>query len=71
MATCDRCMKETDKIFERDGLWLCRECYPKEVLKEDAARDFDPDNSETLADLLYDDFWSESDHIAFRRMEDD
>ena len=67
MATCDKCNKDTDKIFEHDGLWYCRECYPREVLKD--AVGFDPDNSETLADLVYDDYWTVREPM--RRMEDE
>lgn len=70
MATCDKCGRTTDKVFER-GIWLCRECYPKEVLKPDVAEEFDPENTEQLADVLLDDYWSENDYVSFRRNEDE
>lgn len=69
MITCDACGKQTDKIFER-GIWYCRKCYIKAVLKPKIAKEFDEDNAEKLADVLYDDYWSPTDYIAFRREEE-
>ena len=69
MAICDKCGRETDRVFER-GEWHCRKCYAEEVLKPEVAKDFDEENAEKLADALYDDYWSDRDYTHFRREEE-
>lgn len=71
MATCDKCGGEMNTVFEKDGLWLCRNCYPKAVLNEKEAEEFDEDNAEKLADAVYDDYWRQDNIIPFRRAEDE
>ena len=71
MATCDKCGRTMNTVFEKDGEWLCRNCYPKAVLTEKEAKEFDEENSEKLADALYDDYWRQDNRVTFRRVEDE
>ena len=69
MASCDKCFRELKTVFERGGIWLCRECYVGEVLKKPT--ELDADRAEELADLLDDPYWEEENYIHFRRCEDE
>lgn len=59
MAVCDKCGDEMDVVFDK-GIWLCRQCYVKEVLRPKEAQMFDEKRAEELADVLYDDYWWEA-----------
>ena len=69
MATCDRCGREMNTVFEKDGEYICRDCYTKTVLKE--PEEFDTDNAEKLADALYDDYWREDNRVYWRNVENE